>query len=152
MPHRHFSETAPYPLPGRTLLSAAWLIWSRPPPALRIYVRNCGVKWTHCLDGQHKALCRRMSRSSFVILVSTFGSSGTARTKASEPAQKAVLEEVLEKDHQENRPALSFVTGNTAGENHPGLARSPSNLLKSLKYFYLWLCISCIEYPGRCLK
>lgn len=106
------------------------------PPALRIYVRNCDIKWNHCLDGQHKTLSRVMSGSSFITLVSTFGSSSTARKKDSESTQKAVLEGVLKRDYQQNRPALKFITGNTAGENHWGLVRSLSNLLKALIFFF----------------
>lgn len=42
-----------------------------------------------------------MSGLSFIILVSIFGSSSKARAKASESAQKAVLEVVLKKDYQQ---------------------------------------------------
>lgn len=121
MTRQHFSETAPFLAlcqVDSSLLRESF--GPDPPPALRIHVRNCGIKWNHCLDGQHKTLSRLMSGSPFIILVSTFGSSGTARTKASESAQKSVLEGVLKKDNQQNRPALRFITGNTVGENHRG--------------------------------
>lgn len=82
--------------------------------------------------------------SPFFILVSTIGSSGKARTKASESARKAVLKGLLLKDYQQNRLALSSIIDNTVGEDHRGLVRSHSNLLKLLNIFLLLLlCTSC---------
>lgn len=133
-----FSATAPYSLPG--WMSLPHGSFGPNPPVMRTNVRNYGIKWNHHVDGQHKTL---LVGSSFFILVSTIVSSGKARKKAFESAQKAVLKGPLLKDYQQNWLTLSSVIDNTVGEDHQGLVRSQSNLLKSLNF-----CCCCCFAPA----